>query len=39
MTTTVVDSVELEKFAHSGHTAKPWPVVDVKREKIESPVP
>ena len=29
----VVDSGELMKFAHSLHTAKPCPVVDVKKEK------
>ena len=29
----MVDSVELMKFAHSRHTAKSCPVVDVKKEK------
>ena len=29
----MVDSVEVDNFAHSRHTAKPCPVVDVKRGK------
>ena len=33
ITKTVVDSDEPMKFAHSRHTAKPRPVVDVKKEK------
>ena len=31
ITKTVFDSVELEKFAHSRHAAKPCPMVDVKK--------
>ena len=34
---TVADSVELEKFPHSQHTAKPYPVVDVKKKKTLVP--
>ena len=29
----MVDSVEIMKLAHSRHTVKPCPVVDVKKEK------